>query len=91
MHVKLDQPLEEFVSGLVASGEYASEDAVIREGLMLLRDRLAGRGPALEELRRQIQIGLDDIARDDIEELDMATIRAEARREWEEAQARNAR
>ena len=91
MHLELDPTLSQFVNELVASGQYASEADVIREGLTLLRQRSAERSEALDELRRQIQVGMDDIARGDVEELDMATIRAEARREWEAAQAREAR
>ncbi len=41
------------------------------------------RSAKLEELRQKIQVGIDDFERGDYAELDMAAIRAEARREWE--------
>jgi antitoxin ParD1/3/4 len=39
--VDLGDQLETFVTGLVASGRYASEDQVLREGVRLIREREA--------------------------------------------------
>ncbi len=83
MNLELDPSLSQFVSELVASGQYASEAEVVREGLTLLLQRSAERKAALEELRQKIQVGLDEIERGEVGPLDMAAIRAEARRRWE--------
>lgn len=39
--VDLGDKLESFVTGLVATGRYASEDQVLREGVRLIREREA--------------------------------------------------
>jgi antitoxin ParD1/3/4 len=39
--VNLGDQLEDFVTGLVASGRYASEDQVLREGVRLILEREA--------------------------------------------------
>ena len=39
MNVQLPKPIEEFVRGKVADGEYETPDEVVREGLRLLRQR----------------------------------------------------
>ncbi len=39
--VELGDQLEDFVTGLVASGRYASEDQVLREGVRLILEREA--------------------------------------------------
>jgi antitoxin ParD1/3/4 len=39
--VELGDQLEDFVTGLVASGRYASEDQVLREGVRLVLEREA--------------------------------------------------
>ncbi len=39
--VDLGDQLEDFVTGLVASGRYASEDQVLREGVRLILEREA--------------------------------------------------
>jgi len=39
--VDLGERLENFVAGLVATGRYASEDQVIREGVRLIQEREA--------------------------------------------------
>jgi antitoxin ParD1/3/4 len=59
MHVSLPAQLEELVRQKVESGAYYSAGEVIVEALWLLdaRDRL--REIKLQELRKEIQIGLD--------------------------------
>jgi antitoxin ParD1/3/4 len=46
--VDLGDKLESFVTGLVATGRYASEDQVLREGVRLIQEREA-RLAALDE------------------------------------------
>lgn len=83
MNVQIDPAQQAFINELVTSGKFASETDVIRAGLRLLQDQAAERAAKLEELRQKIQVGIDDFERGDFAELDMAAIRAEARRRWE--------
>ena len=59
MNVSLTSELEKYVSEKVASGLYHSASEVIREGLRLLKDQDALRAIRLNELRQQIQAGID--------------------------------
>lgn len=63
MNVSLTPELRKFVGKKVRSGRYRSASDVIREGLKLLesQDRLQNEG--LAEVRRKIQIGLDQLDR----------------------------
>jgi antitoxin ParD1/3/4 len=59
VNVSLTSELEKYVSEKVASGLYHSASEVIREGLRLLKDQDVLREIKLNELRQQIQAGLD--------------------------------
>ena len=59
MNVSLTPELERFVNGKVGSGRYHSASEVIREGLRLLKQQDEVNEHQLEELRREIQIGID--------------------------------
>lgn len=59
MNVSLTSELEKYVNEKVASGLYHSASEVIREGLRLLKDQDALREIRLNELRQQIQAGID--------------------------------
>ena len=59
MNVSLTSELEKYVSEKVASGLYHSASEVIREGLRLLKDQDVLREIKLNELRQQIQAGID--------------------------------
>ena len=59
MHVSLTPQLEELVRRKVESGLYNSASEVVREALRLLGERDRLREMRLEELRREIQRGLD--------------------------------
>lgn len=61
MNVSLTAELDAFVLGLVESGRYGSSSEVVREGLRMLMDREELRRVEVEEFRRQVQIGLDDL------------------------------
>ena len=58
IHAELGPSLETFVSGLVASGRYLSQDEVLREAVRLFQEREA----KLASLDTAIARGLDDIA-----------------------------
>lgn len=61
MNVSLPAELAAFVEGEVASGEYGTASEVVRDALRLLRRERAAHEEKLAILRREIQIGLDDI------------------------------
>jgi len=58
--------LEEFVQQALASGRYRSADEVVYDALRLLREREM----RLEELRRDIQVGWDQVDRGEVILLD---------------------
>ncbi len=80
MNVSLGESFDKFVAQLVRSGEYQSQSEVIREGLRLLKEREELRAIRVEELRRQIQIGLDQANRGEVAPLDIAMIKADGRK-----------
>jgi antitoxin ParD1/3/4 len=80
MDVTLTPELERLIHDKVASGLYTSEDEVIREALRLLKDRDELRILAVEDLRREVQKGLDQLDRGESVLLDSERIQAEGRR-----------
>ena len=75
MVLSLPAELEQFVQHQVASGRYRSVDDVVQAGLSLLKERQQ----KLDELRAEIQIGLDELDRGEGVPLDMAAIKARVR------------
>jgi len=59
MNISLTPELEDYVTQKVRSGLYQTASEVIREGLRLLREREELRGKRLEDLRREIAVGLE--------------------------------
>ncbi len=59
MNVSLTPELEGFIREKVESGRYHSSSEVVREALRLLEEREQLRQLRLEELRHDIQKGLD--------------------------------
>lgn len=80
MNVHLGETFDKFVVELIASGHYQSQSEVIREGLRLLKEREDLRKLRLEELRKEIQRGLDS---GPAEPLNIEEIISEANRELE--------
>ncbi|HKH44360.1 MAG TPA: type II toxin-antitoxin system ParD family antitoxin [Thermoanaerobaculia bacterium] len=80
MDVTLTPEFERLIRDKVASGLYASESEVIREALRLLKDRDELKLLAVDELRREIQKGLDQLDRGESVLLDAERIKAEGRR-----------
>ncbi|HEV2948178.1 MAG TPA: type II toxin-antitoxin system ParD family antitoxin [Gemmataceae bacterium] len=58
MKISLTRELEQFVARKVASGSFRNASEVIREGLRVLREREKARKDAVDELRRQILVGI---------------------------------
>lgn len=76
MNVSLTPELEQYVQEKVSSGLYYSASEVIREGLRLLKEREQFQQTRLQQLRQEIQVGLDS---GEATPLDMSAIKAEAR------------
>ena len=76
MNVSLTRELEKLVHERVRSGMYSSASEVIREALRLLNEQGKLRRQKLEELRKEIQIGLDQIERGEGAPLDIARIKS---------------
>jgi len=66
MNVSLTPALEKLVNDEMKSGQYKSANEVVREGLRLVRLRRQ----KLAALRREIQIGIDEIERGEYFEYD---------------------
>lgn len=60
MNVSLTPELEKFVANKVDSGMYQTASEVIREALRLLRERDELQRNKLEELRKEISIGIKE-------------------------------
>lgn len=75
--VALGTHFEEFIKAQLAAGRYNNVSEVVREGLRLLEDQEALRKLKLEQLRADIQAGLDS---GPATPLDMEEIKAEGRR-----------
>ena len=80
MNVHIGETLEKFVQDLIQTGLYQSQSEVIREGLRLLKEREDLRKLRLEELRSEIQRGIDSSARGESEPFDIEEIKAEGRK-----------
>ena len=87
MNISLTTELDSFVQEKVESGLYHSASEVIRAGLRLLKEQDALREVRLEQLRKDINLGIEQIERGDYtdhadDELPALadTIKAEGRR-----------
>ncbi len=78
-NLSLPPDLEEFVSGAIASGKYSTQGDVLREALTLLRDRERLRELRLQELRKEVQLGLEQSERGECGPLDLEDIKTEVR------------
>ena len=68
--VSLPDTLDGFVEQQVASGAFPNASEVVSAGLRLLQRRADRNAARLERrLRAAIQVGLDDVARGDVEEV----------------------
>jgi antitoxin ParD1/3/4 len=83
MNVSLTPELTQFVQDLVQTGMYHSSSEVIRDGLRLLRDREQLRQIRIDELRKEIAIGLEQLEQGEytvMTENTFEEIKAEGRR-----------
>ena len=79
MNVSLTEELEELVQEKVRSGMYSSASEVIRQALRLLKEQDQLRQIRLDELRKEIAIGIEQADRGELEELDVEAFLKEAR------------
>jgi antitoxin ParD1/3/4 len=70
MNVSLTPELERFVNKKVESGLYQTASEVVREGLRLLKAKEERDQRKVEELRNEIQIGIDETDRGELSPLD---------------------
>lgn len=83
MNVSLTSELEQYVQEKVSSGLYYSASEVIREGLRLLKEREQLQQIRLQELRQDIQAGLDS---GEPTPLDMQAVKEKARKRRQQRQ-----
>ena len=91
MNVSLTPELEKLVNERVRSGMYSSASEVIREALRLLNQQEGVRQRKLEELRKEIQIGIDQIERGEGVPLDIGKIKSRLRKRLQEQKQLKAR
>lgn len=80
MNVSLTPELEQLIHKKVDSGLYLSASEVVREALRLLEERDALQAIKFQELRKQIQIGIDQADRGEVAPLDVQGTLAKVRR-----------
>jgi antitoxin ParD1/3/4 len=66
MALELDPEIDKAIDELVASGGYDSRREVVREAVALLKSREILREESLQRLRREIQIGIEQIDRGEV-------------------------
>jgi antitoxin ParD1/3/4 len=86
MNISLTPELEQFVTRKVESGKYQTASEVVREGLRLLLERDELHQTKLEELRREIAIGIEQAEQGKVaplneEAVERARARARSRRQ----------
>ena len=79
MNVSLTPELESLVQEKVKSGLYNSASEVIREALRLLQEQDQLRQIRMQNLRKEIQIGIDQLDRGEGVPYDMEAIKVRAR------------
>lgn len=66
MNISLTSDLEKLIQAKVESGQYLSASEVVSEALYLLKERDQIREMRLEELRKEVQIGIDQADRGEL-------------------------
>src|SRR5262249_22032987 len=79
MEIQLIPTQEAFVKELVDGGKFVSADEVIQHALFLLMDEYKLYKAKLEELRKEIAVGIEQADRGEVAPLDMEAIKAAAR------------
>ncbi|WP_165070962.1 type II toxin-antitoxin system ParD family antitoxin [Paludisphaera rhizosphaerae] len=79
MYVSLTPELEQLVHRKVESGLYLSASEVVREALRLLEERDKPQAIKCEEIRKEIQLGIDQADRGEVAALDVTGTLAKVR------------
>jgi antitoxin ParD1/3/4 len=79
MNVSLTPELENLVHSKVDSGLYLSASEVVREALRLLEERDKIQAMRMDELRREIRIGIEQADRGEVAPLDIDATLARVR------------
>lgn len=87
MALAISPEVEQLVEQEFARGVYESKDDLLLEAVWMLRDR----NEKLQELRQAILPALESLDRGEGRPLDMARIKAEAQRRFDEARATEAK
>jgi antitoxin ParD1/3/4 len=61
MNISLPRQLEEWIDERVKTGMYQSASEVVREALRLLREQEELKQLRVQELRRQLQVGVEQL------------------------------
>jgi len=81
MNISLTPELEQLIEDKVRTGLYHSASEVVREALRLLRERDQLQALKLQELRRDIQIGVDQLKNGQVVSEDEILARLKVRRD----------
>ena len=79
MNVSLTPELEQLIHKKVETGLYLSASEVVREALRLLQERDKIQAMRFEEVRKEVQIGIDQADRGEVEPLDVQGTLAKVR------------
>lgn len=80
MNISLTPELEKFVNERVESGMYYSASEVIREGLILLKEQETLKQIKINELKQEIQKGIDSLNEGGAIPFDAEKIKSEGRK-----------
>jgi len=80
MDISLSPDLEQFVQKRVESGNYQSVNEVVSDALRRLQERERPREALIEQLQREIAIGLEQADRGEVAPLDIEAIKAKGRK-----------
>ena len=82
MNVSLTPELEKMINEKVATGRYHSASEVVREALRLLEEHDQVRRWRMEQLRTQINRGIEQIERGQVSRFNAEEIKAEGRKRF---------
>lgn len=80
MNVSLSRQLQGFIEKKVRTGRYQTASEVVLEGLRLIEERDSQRALPLRRLRKDIQVGLDQIEKGQVAPLDVEKTKAGGRK-----------
>lgn len=80
MNISLQPELARFVEDKVRAGQFADASDVVNGALQVLKDQEALSAEDVDELRRQLAIGVEQLDRGDSAEWDVEAIKTKGRR-----------